>query len=263
MQSALEFSYDSQPATDLPLWRECFSAFEAALLHIAPVYWGLGQPAGDGSGVIMIPGFLGTDHYLAAMFAWLHRMGYRPYFSGIGTNSDCPNLLIRRRLNDTIDKAVAETGGKVHLIGHSLGGLIGMAAAAQRPDDIASVITMGSPLRGSVCHPNILKIADHIRRGIVERHGDAVLPACYTGRCGCDFVHHVCRPCPATVRMTAIYTRTDAVVDWRYCVTGDKNVDLEVPGTHLGLVFNPSAYAAIAKRLAAAHQFDHAHNPLT
>jgi triacylglycerol lipase len=258
----VEFEPDNKPARNLPLWRECFSLIEAALLHIAPVYWALGQPLGDGSPVIIIPGFLGTDTYLTEMYAWLHRMEYRPYFSGIGVNADCPNLLIRRRLNETIDRATAETGMKAHLIGHSLGGLIAMAASAQRPRDVASVITLGSPFRGTVCHPNILRMSEHIRKSIMATHGEGVLPGCYTGRCGCDFVNHLTREMPASVRMTALYSRTDSVVDWRYCVTGRQDIDCEVPGTHLGLVFNPSAYTVIAKRLAAVRQDDHDHSPV-
>jgi hypothetical protein len=58
--------------------------------------------------------------------------------------------------------------------------------------------------------------------------------------------------------MSAIYTRTDAIVDWTYCVTGDPEIDIEVPGTHVGLVINPSAYTVIARRLAQCH----AHNPV-
>ena len=84
--------------------------------------------------VIVLPGFLGTDVYLVELWAWLYRMDYKPYFSGIGLNAECPNLLIRRTLNGTIDKARRETGRKVHLIGHSLGGIIAMSAAAQRPE---------------------------------------------------------------------------------------------------------------------------------
>jgi pimeloyl-ACP methyl ester carboxylesterase len=259
----VEFEPDCKPADNLPLWRECFSAVEAVLLHIAPVYWGLGTPRGDGSAVIIVPGFLGTDAYLTEMYAWLHRMDYRPYFSGIGVNADCPNLLIRSRLNATIDRALAETGRKVHLIGHSLGGLIAIAASAQRPDDVASVITLAAPFRGKVCHPNILKVSETVRKTIQARHGDGVLPHCYTARCGCDFVDSLTREMPGSVTMTAIYTKTDNIVDWRYCTTGDAQIDCEVPGTHVGLVFNPSAYTAIAKRLAAVRQDGQAHSPVT
>jgi hypothetical protein len=53
---------------------------------------------------------------------------------------------------------------------------------------------------------------------------------------------------------TAIYTLDDGVVDSRYCRTGDKEKDFEVPGTHIGLAFNASVYKIIAERLAAASQ---------
>ena len=36
----------------------------------------------------------------------------------------------------------------------------------------------------------------------------------------------------------AIYTTTDGVVDWRCCINED-GTDVEVPGTHVGLAFNP------------------------
>jgi pimeloyl-ACP methyl ester carboxylesterase len=249
---------DRLPATKLPMWRECFSALEAALLHIAPIYYGFGFPTGDRSGVVLIPGFLGTDAYLFELYAWLHRMDYRPYFSGIGLNAECPNLLIRRALNDTVDRARQETGGKVHLIGHSLGGIMAMAMAAQRPHDIASVITLAAPFRGPVAHPNILRLADYVRNSIQARNAEVVLPNCYTGHCTCDFVDSLEREMPLSVMMSAIYSRTDAIVDWRYCVTGDPELDFEVPGTHVGLVVNPSAYAVLANRLAQAQ----AHSPV-
>ena len=72
----------------------------------------------------------------------------------IGFNAECPNLLIQRRLNESIDNAIAETGAKIHLIGHSLGGIIARAVAGQRPNDIASVTTLGSPFRGTVGSPH-------------------------------------------------------------------------------------------------------------
>ena len=71
---------------------------EVLLLHASPAYYGAGVPAGDGSGVVVIPGFLGTDLYLMEMYAWLARLGYKAYFSRIGLNAECPNLLIKRRL---------------------------------------------------------------------------------------------------------------------------------------------------------------------
>src|SRR5262249_43074828 len=124
---------------DVSPWTEALFGAEVLMLHATPVYYGFGVPHGDESGVVIIPGFLGTDLYLTELHAWLDRIGYRPYFSGIGVNAECPNLLIERRLNETIETALQETGQRIHLIGHSLGGIIARSIASQRPEDIAPV----------------------------------------------------------------------------------------------------------------------------
>jgi triacylglycerol lipase len=247
-----------QPATPYPevdtsLWTEALFGAEVLLLHATPVYYGFGVPSGDGSGVVIIPGFLGTDLYLTELHGWLGRIGYRPYFSGIGINADCPNLLIQRHLNDTIKRALQETGRKIHLIGHSLGGVIARSVAGQRPKDIASVITLASPFRGTVMSRTVLRAADAVRRRILQEHGPGVLPNCYTGRCTCSFIDYLRREIPDSMVQTAIYTRHDGIVDWRYCMTRNPEVDFEVPGTHVGMAFNPLAYTIVAQRLAMAH----------
>jgi pimeloyl-ACP methyl ester carboxylesterase len=212
----------------------------------------LGVPRGDGSAVVIIPGFLGTDLYLTELHAWLRRIGYRPYFSGIGLNAECPNLLIQRRLNQTIEKALAETGRKIHLIGHSLGGVIARSVAGERPKDVASVITLVAPIRGTVANRAVLRAAEAVRLRILEEHGSRVLPDCYTGRCTCNFLDSLHRKIPGAMMETAIYTRQDGIVDWRYCMTLDPEKDVEVPGTHIGMAFNPAAYTVVAERLAKA-----------
>jgi len=222
------------------------------MLHAAPVYYGFGVPRGDDSAVIIIPGFLGTDLYLMELHAWLRRIGYRPYFSGIGVNAECPNLLIQRRLNQTIENALEETGRKVHLIGHSLGGVIARSVAGQRPKDVASVITLAAPIRGTVVNRAVLRAAEAVRLHILKEHGAGVLPECYTGGCTCNFLDSLRRKVPQSMVETAIYTRHDGVVDWRYCRTMKPDVDVEVPGTHIGMAFNPAAYTVVAERLAKA-----------
>jgi triacylglycerol lipase len=235
------------------LWTEALFGAEVLLLHATPVYYGFGVPHGDDSGVVIIPGFLATDLYLTEIHGWLGRIGYRPYFSGIGINADCPNLLIQRHLNETIKRALDETGRKIHLVGHSLGGVIARSVAGQRPKDIASVITLASPFRGTVMSRTVLHAAEAIRMRILQENGPGVLPDCYTGRCTCNFVDSLRREVPDSMVQTAIYTRHDGIVDWRYCMTRNPEVDFEVPGTHVGMAFNPLAYTIVAQRLAKAH----------
>ena len=247
---------EDHAAADISIWKEALFGAELLLLHASPVYYGLGIPRGDGSAVVVIPGFLGSDFYLSHLHAWLGRIGYRAYLSGIGLNAECPNLLIRHRLNETLEKALKDTRRKIHLIGHSLGGIIARSVAAQRPDVVNSVITLGSPFRGTVAHHSVLRAAATVRNHILKEHGPAVLPECYTARCGCDFVCSLRTNIPDTIAQTAIFTKDDGVVDWRYCITGDPERDIEVPGTHIGMVYNCSAYTNIAQRLAAAQSDD-------
>ncbi len=229
-------------------------AVEILLLHAAPVYYGIGVPRGDNSGVVLIPGFMGTDLHLVEMSGWLRRIGYRPYLSGIGLNADCPNLLIRDQLKHLVSRARRETKGKIHLIGHSLGGMIARSLAAQMPDDIASVTTLGSPIRNAVVHSKLLRAAEIVRRHILTVRGPDVLEDCYTGHCSCNFVASLRRNPPPSILQTAIYTRTDEVLDWRCCTAEDRRQNFEVPGTHLGMPFNPAAYRIVASRLAGARR---------
>ena len=242
----------SHREADTAVWTEALFGAEILMLHATPVYYGFGVPRGDGSAVIIIPGFLGTDLYLMELYAWLGRIGYRPYFSGIGVNAECPNLLIQGRLNQTMDTALAESRRKIHLIGHSLGGIIARSAAGQRPADVASVITLAAPIRGTVANRAVLRAAEAVRLRILEEHGRGVLPDCYTGRCTCNFLNSLRRKVPNSMIETAIYTRYDGIVDWRYCMTLNPEIDVEVPGTHIGMVFNPAVYAVVAERLAKA-----------
>ena len=251
----------SNEAADISIWTEALFTAELLLLHAAPVYYGLGVTHGNGSGVILIPGLLAPDLYLHPMHSWLGRIGYEPYFAGIACNAHCPNLLIEGRLNDAIKRALAETGRKVHLIGHSLGGIIARSIAAQRPDDVASVITLAAPFRGTVAHKAVLHIIERVRDRILDEYSTDVLPDCYTTRCTCDFMDSLRRSMPKSVLETAIYTKQDGIVDWRYCKTNSLHADIAVTGTHLGLVFNPSVYSAIAHRLAEADSRDISSKP--
>ena len=235
---------------ELPIWQELMVGVEMVYLRVSPVYWGFGIPRGDGSAVVVIPGFMGTDFYLMEIRAWLERIGYKAYSSDIGLNAECPNLLIKQRLNETIRRAHKETKRKVHLLGHSLGGVLARAVASQMPDRIASVITLGAPFRGVAVHPSILRAAELVRGQILSRHGKGVLPDCYTGACTCHFLESLSTKLPKSIDQTAIYTRTDGIVDWQVCMTGDPRNDFEVSATHIGLVFNPIVFHLVAHRLA-------------
>lgn len=250
MKSSRRKSLKQQEAPQFPVWQEWLAPVELAFLQVSPIYWGYGIPHGDGSAVVLVPGFLGTDLYLTQFAIWLRRIGYKAFYSGIPLNADCPNLLIRRNLSDAMRKACAATSGKIHLIGHSLGGSLARSAAIQMPERVASVITLGAPIRGIGARSSVMNAADMVRRQILEKHGQGVMPNCYTARCTCEFFESLRSEFPKSVRQTAIYTKKDGILDWRVCRTGDPDVDVEVSATHIGMVFSPLVYSIVARRLA-------------
>jgi pimeloyl-ACP methyl ester carboxylesterase len=241
-----------QASSTLPLWREALLGIDWISLRMSPVFRGIGIPHGDGSAVVVVPGFMGSDQYLGDMNAWLRRIGYTPYLSGIGRNAECPDVL-SLRLHQTIERAYEETGSPVHLIGHSLGGVIARGAAVRWKDKVASVATMASPFRGVRVHPFVLQTAYLVRGRIVQNRARETqgAPNCYSGFCQCAFLTALRAPFPDDMPQMAIYTKTDGVVDWRCCINefGDGS-DIEVPGTHVGLAFNPAVYKHIGNFLA-------------
>jgi pimeloyl-ACP methyl ester carboxylesterase len=234
-----------------PIWRELLHSVEAGSLRTSAVYWGSGIPSGDGSPVIVVPAFLSRDCHLIEFRWWLRRLGYNALPSRIGLNADCPNILARR-LADSVERAYFLGRGRVHLIGHSLGGLLARAVAAMFPEHVRSVITLGSPFRGITVHPALHCAALGVRWLVLKKRRNTVPLSCYRDDCNCTFACGLDRSMPRTVAQTAIYTPIDGVVDWRFCKTGNSSVDCAVPATHTGLVCNALVYELIARRLATA-----------
>lgn len=238
-------------AARLPFWKESLAGVDYLRLKASTVYYGFGVPHGNGSPVVLVPGFLGADFYLLELYLWLQRIGYRPYMSRIGHNAKCPDILTHRLLN-TVNRAFADTGQPVHIIGHSFGGVLARGVAYRKPERVASLIMLGSPFAGTRVNPWILGMISQVRKYTHKKH--ARNSDCYTMDCPCGFVSTMRDHFPAYIKQTAVYTKSDGVVDWEVCKTGDAGVDVEVYGTHTGLAWNPKVYRVIARRLHAANE---------
>jgi triacylglycerol lipase len=248
MSKTIPYTHKERKAVRRPIMREALWGVDWLSLRASWAYYGLGVPRGDGSAVVLVPGFLSNDYYLTELYLWLRRIGYKPFMSRIGLNADCLDKL-GRRLIETIERAQAQTGKPVHLIGHSLGGILARSVAAQRAESVQSVIALGSPFRGIRSHPMVLWTSEQVRARILRENRNE-RPACYTGYCNCEAVKAWESPFPRAIAQTAVYTKTDGIVDWRVCVDSDAANNYEVSGTHVGLVVNSQVYRIIANRLS-------------
>jgi len=238
--------------TSRPIWLEALFPVDWLALHLSPVYYGFGVPRGHGEPVVVVPGFLGDDRYLTELYLWLRRVGYRPYFSGIGRNVDCPEILTQRLLM-TVHQAHQETGKDVTIVGHSLGGMLARGAAHRAPSLVKHVITMASPFRGVQAHPMVLSVANFVRSNIVgeRKRRREVTSKCFTPQCSCEFVTTMRdEERPHGFERDAIYSKCDGVVDWRVCVEDEENLNHEVTATHIGMAFNPDVYRKLGNLLA-------------
>jgi triacylglycerol lipase len=222
---------------------------EAARLAADPVFVPVGVPRGDGRPVLLLPGFLAGDPTLGVMAAWLYRLGYAPRTCGFVANADCSQRALER-----VERRAASLyerhGRRVALVGHSRGGHLARALAAGRPEHVSHAVSLGADLQRmfGVSTPTLLAVAG-ARRGLhVTRR--ARNPACLTEACDCAFTRHYAAPFPRDqVRLTSIYSKGDGVVCWERSIVPEAD-NVEVTGSHVGLIFNRKAYRAIAAALA-------------
>jgi triacylglycerol lipase len=232
-----------------PLWREGRIGLEWAALRRS-VYRGVGVPAGDGRGVLLIPGFMAGDGSLATLTHWLRAAGWHTKRAGIRANVSCSEVACGR-LEERLERLAATTGDRVTIIGQSRGGVLAKAVAVRRPDLVAAVVGLGAPVRAQLAvHPLVLA-----QVGVVAAlGGSGAVPGllswrCLRGPCCAPFRAALAGPFPAGVRYLSVYSRTDGIVDWRSCLDADADACVEVRGSHCGMSLNPDAYRAIASAL--------------
>jgi triacylglycerol lipase len=229
--------------------REVRWQLEAARLMADPVWRGVDVPRGDGSPVLLIPGFLAGDQSLSLMGRWLRRIGYLPRRAGIYFNVRCSDVAVDR-LEHTLHHVHMRTGQKVAIVGHSRGGHFAKALASRCPDQISQVISMGSGLDDPFdISETTLRAVTRVRDNIHRRDPERAAKGCFTTSCTCRFTSDFRAPFPEQVPLTSIYTKGDGVVRWQACVVPYARC-VEVRGSHIGLAFNRHAYRVIGQTLA-------------
>ena len=232
-----------------PIWREGRVGLEWAGLQRSDVLRGQGVPEGDGRGVLLIPGFLAGDGSLGTMTAWLRAAGWHTKRAGIRANVGCSEVACTK-LEERLEALAERTADRVVIIGQSRGGVLGKALAARRPDLVAGLVTLGSPVRSQLAvHPLVLA-----QVGVVAALGTAAAPGlfsvrCLRGECCSRFRDALAGPFPPEVGYVSLYSRSDGIVDWRSCLDPSADEHVEVRASHCGMSVSADAYRAIAAAL--------------
>jgi pimeloyl-ACP methyl ester carboxylesterase len=215
------------------------AAFEFASRQVAP-----GRTAaapGDGHPVIIFPG-LGTDgSAVAPLRRHCKSLGYEALDWGRGFNLG-PQGDIDVWLAELKAHTVELLRGfdqSATLIGWSLGGIYARELSKTMGRRVRQVITLGTPFNAN---------ADHTNVGWIFRLLSGGAPP-YTAAFSARL-----RSAPA-VPTTSIYSRSDGIVAWQTCrhvLETHRIQDLEVPGSHIGLAWNPAVLHVVGDRLAQA-----------
>jgi triacylglycerol lipase len=204
----------------------------------------------DADPVVLVPGFMAGDVSLSALARALREQGHRTYRSAIHANVGC-TVRATDQLEERLESVAARRGRRVIVVGHSLGGLLARGLAVRRPDLVAGIVTLGSPMLAPGAHHAALTRS---LEALVRLSGAGVPGLmsldCVVGDCARSSFDQSRLPVPPEVSFTAVYSRRDGIVDWRACVDPLATA-VEVRSSHLGMVVDPAAIRAVADAVAA------------
>ncbi len=208
-----------------------------------------------GDPVILVPGFMAGDGSLSFMGRALRERGFRTYRSRIHANIGC-TLNAAAQLEARLESIAERRGGRVQVVGHSLGGMLARGVAVRRPDLISGIVTMGSPMLAPGAHHRALTAS----LDVLIRLSRAGVPGlmseeCVGGTCARSSWDESREPVPESVRFTAIYSKRDGIVDWRACIDPQAYA-VEVSASHVGMAVDPRVleHVVLALRGEVAEQ---------
>ena len=194
-------------------------------------------PRGDNHPVVVFPGLSANDISTAPLRRYLQLLNYSACGWDQGFNFG-PRPGVLEEAKNQVLRTFASTGRKVSLIGWSLGGIYARELAKELPEMVRGVITLGTPFAGSHKSTNAWRLYELASgRSVTRETASYDLP--------------VAPPVPTT----SIFSRTDGVVAWQGSIQSPSpqnphTENIEVVASHVGLGFNPSAWWAVADRLA-------------
>ena len=191
-------------------------------------------PTGDGHAVIVFPGLGAGDLSTAPLRNFLSAQGYATHGWDLGRNLG-PRQGVLQKSIERIGEIYKASGGKVSLVGWSLGGIYARELAKELPTLVRSVITLGTPFAGDPKATNAWRIYQFASGHKLTNP---------------ELMARVKQAPP--VPTTSIYSRSDGVVAWQlsHQTPTAKAENIEVVASHVGIGLNPIALYAVADRLA-------------
>lgn len=202
-------------------------------------------PRGDGSGVLLVPGLWGGDSSLFILRRNLEELGYDARTWGLGLNNRCGEETVVKLIN-VAGRMRERHRRPLAVIGHSRGGFMARELARRSPDLADLVITLGTPIGGTTLRDESLAIRGLLAasRALYGRR-----PGCMSEKCDCEYVRLLRTPRDSGAAAYSLWSRGDGVVAPENCMLpGEPNV--EVPGSHVGMVANRTVLSVIARTLA-------------
>lgn len=213
--------------------------------------------------VVTVPGFGADDWSMLPLRKFLRARGFHTDGWGLGRNlggldkthslealSDRWDVSTRERYNgeagvpymvdrlhDQLVERYSETEEPIALVGWSLGGYLAREAARDLPDMVDRVITLGSPIIGG---PKYTATAKRFRE--LGQDLDWIED---------EVARRESRPIQQPI--TCIYSKTDAIVDWRAAIDhhSDNVEHIEVDVAHLAFAFNSTVWDLVEDALRA------------
>lgn len=197
-------------------------------------------PRGDGHTVVVYPGLSASDATTLPLRKYLSSLGYTTHGWGQGFNFG-PRAGVLDTGKAQLRALLAHSQQPISLIGWSLGGVYARELAKElitEGSPVRSVITLGTPFAGSPRSTNAWRLYELTSGRAAHR----------------EAAHYDLATAP-TVPTTSIYSRSDGIVAWQGSVQAVQahnphTENIEVVASHFGIGLNPSAWWAVADRLA-------------
>ena len=185
----------------------------------------------DGEKLMVIPGFLANDRTTLGLQRALAGAGYRVTGWGLGLNTGVQADTLDR-IRERLEAFAA--GGKVILVGWSLGGIYAREVAKRSPELVSKVVTLGSPFSGDKRANNVWRLYE-----LVAGHPVDAPPI--------DTVVEEKPPVPTL----ALWSRRDGIVAVHSArgAAGERDSERELDCSHMGFAVSGAAYPKIVEAI--------------